>query len=44
MDVSKLTNFGWKAEIGLKEGIELVYKGLSDKPWFYQKKSLANAN
>ena len=26
MDVSKLTNAGWKAKIGLREGIESVYK------------------
>jgi GDP-L-fucose synthase len=26
MDVSKLTNAGWKAKIGLREGVESVYK------------------
>ena len=26
MDVSKLSSFGWKASIELKEGIEQVYK------------------
>ena len=34
MDVSKLASFGWKAKIGLREGIVSVYKGLSDKTWF----------
>jgi len=31
MDVSKLTNAGWKAKIGLREGIESVYKGFAGK-------------
>jgi GDP-L-fucose synthase len=26
MDVSKLHGMGWKAKIGLREGIEAVYK------------------
>jgi GDP-L-fucose synthase len=28
MDVSKLTNLGWEAKIGLREGIEKTYKGI----------------
>ena len=30
MDVSKLTSLGWKAKIGLREGIEKVYKDRFD--------------
>ncbi len=28
MDVSKLTNLGWEAKIGLREGIEKTYQGI----------------
>jgi GDP-L-fucose synthase len=31
MDVSKLTKAGWKAKIGLREGIESVYKEFASK-------------
>ena len=31
MDVSKLTNAGWKAKIGLREGVESVYKEYAAK-------------
>ena len=31
MDVSKLTSLGWKAKIGLREGIEKVYKEYKNK-------------
>lgn len=34
MDVSKLSAAGWKAKIGLDEGIESVYKGLKEKEWY----------
>lgn len=34
MDVSKLNAAGWKAKIGLEEGIRSVYEGLQDKEWF----------
>ena len=34
MDVSKLTNAGWKAQIGLEEGVISVYEGLVDKEWY----------
>ncbi len=34
MDVSKLNNAGWKASIGLEEGIREVYEGLRGKDWF----------
>ena len=33
MDVSKLTNLGWKAKIGLEEGIKMVYNDIKDKRW-----------
>jgi GDP-L-fucose synthase len=33
MDVSKLTGFGWKASIGLKEGIQSVYDLIRDEQW-----------
>jgi GDP-L-fucose synthase len=29
MDVQKLNSLGWKAKIGLQEGIERVYKEFS---------------
>jgi GDP-L-fucose synthase len=34
MDVSKINRLGWKASIGLEEGIARVYAGLTDKDWF----------
>ena len=34
MDVSKLSNTGWSAKIGLRNGIEQVYAGLKDEPWY----------
>jgi len=34
MDVSKLTNLGWTAKIGLNEGIASVYDNLKDKDWY----------
>lgn len=34
MDVSKLNNAGWKAQIGLEEGIKSVYQGLKSESWF----------
>jgi len=34
MDVSKLNNAGWKAKIGLEEGIRGVYEGLKEKDWY----------
>ena len=33
MDVSKLTNLGWKASIGLEEGIKKVYEEIKDRNW-----------
>jgi GDP-L-fucose synthase len=33
MDVSKLTNLGWKASISLEEGIEKVYEEIKDCDW-----------
>jgi len=33
MDVSKLTNLGWKARIGLEEGIKKVYEEIKDCNW-----------
>ena len=33
MDVSKLHNLGWKAKIGLQEGITSVYENLKDQSW-----------
>lgn len=33
MDVSKLTNLGWKATISLEEGIKKVYKEIKDRDW-----------
>jgi GDP-L-fucose synthase len=33
MDVSKLTNLGWKASIGLEEGIKRVYEEIKDCNW-----------
>ncbi len=34
MNVSKLNNAGWKAQIALEEGIRNVYEGLKDKEWY----------
>ena len=34
MDVSKLNNAGWKAQIDLEKGIQSVYDGLVDKEWY----------
>jgi GDP-L-fucose synthase len=34
MDVSKLEKAGWKAKIGLKEGIESVYQSLKTENWY----------
>jgi GDP-L-fucose synthase len=34
MDVSKLEKAGWKAKIGLKEGIESVYQNLKTENWY----------
>ena len=33
MDVSKLTNFGWKASITLEDGIKAVYNYIKDNDW-----------
>ena len=33
MDVSKLTNLGWKANISLEEGIQKVYEEIKDRNW-----------
>ena len=33
MDVSKLTNLGWKASISLEEGIQKVYEEIKDCNW-----------
>jgi GDP-L-fucose synthase len=33
MDVSKLTNLGWKASISLEEGIKKVYEEIKDHNW-----------
>ncbi len=34
MNVSKLTNLGWKAKIALREGIESVYTQCSNEEWY----------
>jgi GDP-L-fucose synthase len=34
LDVGKLAEAGWKARIGLEEGIRSVYQGLQDQPWY----------
>ncbi len=34
MEVSKLARAGWKATIGLEEGIRAVYAGLKEEEWF----------
>lgn len=33
MDVSKLTNLGWKASISLEKGIQKVYEEIKDRNW-----------
>lgn len=33
MDVTKLTNLGWKAGIGLEDGINRVYQEIKNKAW-----------
>jgi GDP-L-fucose synthase len=33
MDVSKLTNLGWKASISLEEGINKVFQEIKDRNW-----------
>jgi GDP-L-fucose synthase len=33
LDVSKITNLGWKANIGLEEGIKKVYEEIKDSDW-----------
>lgn len=33
MDVTKLTNFGWKAAIGLEDGINRVYQEIKNMDW-----------
>jgi GDP-L-fucose synthase len=33
MDVSKLTNLGWKATISLEDGIKKVYEEIKDRNW-----------
>lgn len=33
MDVSKLTNLGWKASISLENGIQKVYEEIKDRDW-----------
>lgn len=34
MDVSKLNNAGWKAQISLEEGIKSVYENLKNEDWY----------
>ena len=34
MDVSKINAAGWKAKIGLEEGIKKVYQDLKNKAWY----------
>jgi GDP-L-fucose synthase len=34
MDVTKLSSLGWKARIGLEDGIKSVYEGLNKKDWY----------
>ena len=33
MDVSKLTALGWKASIGLEEGMDLVHAMVKEEQW-----------
>lgn len=34
LDISKLEKSGWKPQIGLREGVEMVYTNLKDEPWY----------
>ncbi len=34
MNVEKINRAGWKAKIPLKAGIQMVYDGLKDQPWY----------
>lgn len=34
MDVTKLHQAGWRAKIGLEDGIRSVYEGLKEQPWY----------
>jgi GDP-L-fucose synthase len=34
MDVSRINNMGWKAKIGLEDGIRTVYKSVLEKNIF----------
>ncbi len=34
MDVTKLSNLGWKARVLLEKGIKKVYQGLKDEAWY----------
>jgi GDP-L-fucose synthase len=34
MDVRKLNSLGWKAKIGLEEGIQKVYEDLKKEEWY----------
>ncbi len=33
MDVSKINQFGWTAQIGLEQGIQMVYESIKDEQW-----------
>jgi GDP-L-fucose synthase len=33
MDVSKINQFGWTAQIGLEHGIQMVYESIKDEQW-----------
>lgn len=33
MDVSKLTDLGWKASISLEEGVKRVYEEIKNRDW-----------
>ncbi len=33
MDVSKINQFGWTAQIGLEQGIQMVYESIKDEHW-----------
>ncbi len=34
MDVSRMTRLGWRARIGLEEGIRSVYQACQSEPWY----------
>lgn len=34
MDVTKLSDLGWEAQLSLKKGIEQVYQGLQEEDWY----------